>query len=223
MELQELKNIWAEYDRKLDRNLHLNMQLLRQMNFDKVKNKLSKLLFFKVIEMIVFGSAVIYLGRFTVNNWSVPQLSVSAIIIGALFIVCFVYNIKQLSIIIQLQMGYNRAIAPIQKKIEQLKLMIVTYVKITLLLFPLYPVLLLLAGKVIFDMDFLDSKHRTYFLSNASVGLVLLILAFWFLRQLSSKNINSTAAKILLTGSGWYQANSAYKFLGEIEKFEQEA
>lgn len=223
MELQELKNIWAEYDRKLDRNLYLNMQLLRQLNFDKVKNKLGRLLFYKTIEMVVFASGLFYLGGFAVDNWASPALSISAIITGILLVACLVYNIKQLVAIMQLRMGYDNAIAPIQKKIEQLKLTIVTYVKLTLLLFPLYPALLLLAGKIIFNIDFLEVKRRTYFMTNATFGVLLLILAVWFLRQLSSKNINNTAAKVLLTGSGWFQANAAYKFLGEIEKFEQEA
>ncbi|RWY50996.1 hypothetical protein [Mucilaginibacter gilvus] len=223
MELQELQTIWAEYDRKLDRNLHLNMQLLRQIKLDKAGSKLSSLFYYKITEMIILAAAVIYLGSFVSDNWGKPQFSLSAIAICALFVVCFVYDVKQLSLIRQVQRGFNAAIAPLQKKIEQLKLSIVTCVKCALILLPLYPLLLLLAGKMVFNVDFLEPARRTYFLSNAAVAIILIPLAVWLIAKLSAKNINNSVAKTLLMGSGWYQANAAYRFLGEIEKFEQEA
>ncbi|WP_374950196.1 hypothetical protein [Mucilaginibacter sp.] len=193
------------------------------MKLDKVKGKLNKVMMFKLIEMTIFCCGIFYLVNFADTNWQVTQLSVAAISTIALLTLFVAYDIKQLIIITQLQRGYNSGIAPLQKKIEQLKLTIVTYVKFTLLMLPLYPVLLLLAGKIFFNIDFLEAKRQAYFITNAGLGAVFLIMAVWFFRQLSSKNINNPTAKILLAGSGWYQANSAYKFLKEIENFENEA
>lgn len=222
MELQELQNIWAEYDRKLDKNLQMNMQLLKQLKFDRAKSKLSKLFYLKMIELLMLIPAILYLGNFAADNWRIPQFSLPATAIGLLFILFLVYVIKQLVIIRQVDMGFDNAVAPIQKKIEQLKLSIVIYVRYILILFPLYPLLLLLAGKMIFNVDFMEPAHKAYFLSNVAFDIILLPLALWLINKLSSKNINSTVAKTLLMGSGWYQANAAYQFLGEIEDFERQ-
>jgi hypothetical protein len=40
MELEELKTLWGEYDRKLDKSLQVNMALLRKLNFDKAAKKI---------------------------------------------------------------------------------------------------------------------------------------------------------------------------------------
>lgn len=222
MELQELQNIWAEYDRKLDRSLQVNLQLLKQFKFDKAKRKLSKVFYLKVIEVLMLVPSIVYFGNFAFENWRIPQFSLSAIAIGALFILFLVYVIKQLVIIRQVEMGFDHSVTPIQKKIEQLKLSIVIYVKYILILFPLYPLLLMLAGKIVFNVDFMGSAYKAYFLANVAVDIILLPLALWLMNQLTAKNINSIAAKTLLTGSGWFQANAAADFLKEIEAFEQE-
>lgn len=222
MELQELQNIWAEYDRKLDRNLQMNMQLLKQLKFDRAKRKLSKIVYLKVIEVLLLIPAIIYLGNFAADNWRMPQFSLSATVIGLLFILFLVYVIKQLVITRQVEMGFDNAVTPIQKKIEQLKLSIVNYVKYILILLPLYPLLLLLAGKIVLNVDFMEPAYKAYFLSNVAIDIILLPLALWLINKLSVKNINSTVAKTLLTGSGWFQANAAYQFLGEIEEFERQ-
>jgi hypothetical protein len=222
MELQELKDIWNEYDRKLDRNLQLNMQLLKQLNLDKAKNKLNRLLWFKGIEIAVFILMAFYLGRFIANNWPALHFIIAGLILASVLVMWIVYVVKQLAIIADLQMGYADAIAPIQKKIEQLKLHIVNYTKYSFVLLPLYPVMLLVAGKAFLHVDFFEPQRRLYFLSNVAVGLVLIPVALWFFKLLSAKNIGESVSKNLLVGTGWHQANSAHNFLNEIEKFEQE-
>jgi hypothetical protein len=222
MELQELKNIWSEYDRKLDRNLQLNMQLLKQLNLDKAKNKLNRLLWFKGIEVALFILLAFCLGNFIANNWHALQFIISGLILASVLIMWIVSVVRQLAIIADLQMGYADAIAPIQKKIEQLKQYIINYTKYSFVLLPLYPVMMLVAGKAFLQVDFFAPQHRLYFLSNVAVGLVLIPVALWFFKLLSAKNISKSVSENLLVGTGWHHANSAHDFLNEIEQFEKE-
>ena len=222
MELQELKQIWNEYDHKLDKNLQLNMQVLKQLNLDKAKNKLNRLLWFKGMEVAIFLLLAVSLGNFIADNWPTLQFVVSGLILAAILLMWIISVVKQIVIITDLQMGYADAIAPIQKKMEQLKLYILNYTKYSFVLLPLYPVMMLVAGKAFLNVDLFKAQHGLYFISNVVLGLILIPVALWFFKQLSPKNISESVSKNLLVGTGWQHANSAHNFLNEIEKFQQE-
>lgn len=220
MELDDLKNIWTEYDRKLERSLQLNMHLLRKMNMDKVRQSSGKLLAIKLIEAALYGFIMVYMIGFTAKHFSQPQFGIPAVLLVIVMGIAFFSIIKHLEIIYQLRRYADTAIAPMQKKAETLKLKIVRCVKYTFFAIPAYPLLLLLAGKIFLNVDFTTAKHLTYFLSNVGVALATLPLVIWFYRELSQKEIKKQWVKNLLVGSGWYQAQAAEDFLEEIEKFE---
>ena len=222
MELQEFKNIWAEYDRKLDKTLQVNMQLLRQLKLDKIQSKTSGLLILKLVETAMVLVILGWLGDFMVNYYRQPQFIISALVVLVFAVMGLVSDIRQLSIIAQLKLGYDDAIAPLQKKVESLKVVIINYIKYGLLFIPCYPFLLIIAGKLFLHVDFTEETRRAYFLSNVGIGSLLLIPTIWIFIELSRKNIKPWA-KNLLSGSGWHQANAAADFLKEIEAFEKEA
>ena len=223
MELEELKTRWNEYDEKLQKNLQLNMILLRKINFDKTRNKLKTFFVFKLIEMIIIMFQFIYLIGFTIDNIKLPQFSTPAVILEIAIVAYFILDVRMFALINDLHIkNSNGALAPLQKKTEKLKLLIVTYVKYSLFLIPFYPILMQLAGKIFLNIDFLSPQFRNYFISNVVVGLLLLPAFIWLFRQLSQKEIKQNWVKSLLSGTGWNQANEIEKFLMEIEDFEQE-
>jgi len=59
MELEELKSVWAQYDKKLSQNLKLNEELLRKMNLEKSKKEMTAPLFYEIISVI--GGAIFLL------------------------------------------------------------------------------------------------------------------------------------------------------------------
>jgi hypothetical protein len=222
MELQELKNIWTEYDKKLDKTLQINMKLLRKMNFDKIANKATTLLMYKLIEMAILLFMMIYLYSFAIQYFTVPEFCISALLTAGFITAGFVSDIRQVIIAAQLRADYAAPIAPIQKKIVKLKMLIVNYVKGSLFSIPFFPFLLLLAGKIMFDIDFWEAKRRTYFITNVGLGLVLLPVFIWLYLQLNKRDVKRPWIKGLLVGSGWNQAQAAENFLKEIQDFEIE-
>jgi len=42
MELQELKDIWQAYDRKLEKQVNLNIEIFKKINLDKTRSVLKK-------------------------------------------------------------------------------------------------------------------------------------------------------------------------------------
>ena len=223
MELEELKNMWSEYDRKLDKSLRLNMQLLRQINFDKAKFKIRTLFIIKLFEMVTLMAAAKWLTAFALQNIASPQFYIPAFMLDAMLAAIWIAVLLQISIVIQLELQRNTgAIAPLQKKVERLKSIIVSYLKYALFLIPLYPLMLIVGAKAYLHMDIFELQHRTYLISNLIVALALLPASIWLFRELNKQVIGKRWVKELLSGSGWNQAQAAQQFLQEIEAFEKE-
>lgn len=223
MELQELKEIWGAYDKKLDKNLQLNMALLRKMLFDKARFRIRWLFVIKVAEMLVVMLIFNYLIGFIMQHLAELQFSIPGIMMEVALLCYFTINLKILSLTDRLKFkNENEAIAPLQKRTQTIKLLIVKSVKYVLFLIPGYPVLLILIGKIIFNKDFFSPPFNRYLFSNIILGVLLLPLFIWIFRQLSQKEIKGKWAKSLLTGSGWHLASDVEGFLNEIEEFEKE-
>lgn len=53
MELNELKNAWSAYDKKLTENLRINEKLLKRMNLDRSKNEFYKPMYMEIVNLVV--------------------------------------------------------------------------------------------------------------------------------------------------------------------------
>lgn len=223
MELDELKTLWSEYDKKLEQNLQLNMQLLRKMNFDKARFKVRMFYAWRIVQMLITNYAGFYLILFAAKNLDSPQFSIPAIIVAIAVYSFFALDLKMLGIIEKLRLKNNNVpIAPLLKKTEKLKVLTVRYVKYALFAIPLYPIFMLLIGKIFLNVDFSSPHYRLYLIANIIVGLLLLPLIISIFTELSKKEIEKPWVKTLLCGSGFYLANDAETFLNEVAKFEKE-
>lgn len=223
MDLQKLQSMWNEHDKKLDKSLQLNMQLLRKMNFDKARFRIRWLFIIKLFEMVFMMFMFNYLLGFIIKYFAEPGFSIPALIIELAIASYFILDIRMLSIIHHLQLkNNNEAIAPLQKRAETLKYLIAASLKYSLFLIPFYPLLMILIGKIFLNVDFFSSQLKTYLVSNIVVGVLLLPLFVWLFKELSQKEITKEWVKNLLSGSGWHLANDAENFLSEIDQFEKE-
>jgi len=221
MELDQFKALWYEQDKKLDKNLQLNIQLLRNINLDKAGFKLKKLFMFKIVEMVILVYIIVYLFNFTIKYILLPGLSISSMAIITFIVAGFISDFRQMVLIIDILSNDNLPIFQLQKKIQKLKLLIINYVKNSFLLIPFYPLLMIVIGKILFGFNFWMPSFRIYLFSNIVVGILLLPLFLWLYRQLGSQNIKNVWIKSFLDGSGWNQVKSAQQFLAEIENFER--
>jgi len=221
MELEELKTLWSDYDKKLDKSLQLNIKLLRQVNFDKVYGKVKTLIIYKTLEMLILIFMLIYLIKFAINNFPAPGLTGCALISAVFMIAAVISDIRQMAILVQLRSDYSAPVSALQKQVEKLKLLIVNYVKWSLISIPCYPVFLVVAAKIFLNSDLWSPRHFNYLLINLIIGIVLLPGFTYLYRQLNKPVVENRWVKNLLTGSGWNQAASAQTFLDEIEKFEK--
>jgi len=67
MELDDLKSVWSQYDKKLSKNLKLNEELLKSINFEKYNHALRKPLYLELlnifIQLFMIGFLIFFLIR----------------------------------------------------------------------------------------------------------------------------------------------------------------
>ncbi len=221
MELEQLKTLWIEQDKKLDRSLQLNMRLLHQINFNKAGNKLRTLLFLKTIEMAILLFMIIALCSYTVKYITDPGFCIPALIITGFIVSGYISDIRQLALIVQIRADDAAPVSQLQKLVERLKILIVNYTKMSFISIPFYPLLLIVSARIFFHVDFWAPQFHAYLIANVITGLLLVPVFIWLFIQLSKQNIKNIHVKNFLSGSGWNQATLAQQFLNEIEQFER--
>ena len=204
MELEELKSVWAQYDKKLSQNLKLNEELLRKMNLEKSKKEMNAPLFYEIISFIVGVIFLMFIVSATIRysyelKFLVPGI-ITCIIVGI-----WVYNsISKIKLLTNIEY-YNSSIIELQKSINTFKLKYQKSKKFELYSFPAFAIAAMpILGIALRNFDIYEHPMRFI------VGIVLALLLgytgqIWLYKNLYEKKISNTT-----------------KFLDELNKFEQE-
>lgn len=204
MELEELKGVWAQYDKKLTQNLKLNEELLRKMNLEKSKKEMNAPLFNEIISVVAGVIFLLFIASATIRYSHELKFLLPGII-TCIIIAIWVYNsvskIKLLTIIDY----YYSPIVELQKSINTFKMKYQKSKKFELYSFPAFAIAAFpILGIAMRNFDIYEHPIRF------TVGIVLALLlgysgTIWIYKNLYDKKISNTT-----------------KFLDELSKFEQE-
>jgi len=114
METNELKELFAAYDAKLDRALQLNESSLKKIKLDKIQKQTRWISVLRSIEVVSFLILAVILGSFIADNWAVAHLAVSGVILHVFTLIALAGSIGQL-VLLQ-QIDYAKPIVEIRKK-----------------------------------------------------------------------------------------------------------
>ena len=162
LDLDEVRQKWAEQDRKLNMNLRLNRQLLLATNLKHVQSPLRRMVFLLGLEAAIGLVVAIILGGFIYDNRDAVRFVVPAAALHVWVIASIAASIRMM--VMALQIDYDRPIAVIQKQLEELR---VTRIRATQWA--------LLTGQLVWWMPFAIVAFRGFF------GVDLYRLAWrWF-------------------------------------------
>jgi hypothetical protein len=220
MELNELKQSWNEYARKLDHVLRLNLHSLTAAKLDKTRSALSRFKAMRVFEMLTGIAVLIALGFYISHRLAVLTLSIPALIFAASVLVPVIGSIRQLVLLGRID--YAEPVTVIQRKLEKIKLNYLWSIRWPVLMLPLYMVYIVLGFNVLFGVDILAHGDRTFVWANLIVSLLFLAPAIWVFRNLSFSNIGNPVIRVLVHGAGGKQMIAAMEFLKALREFEAE-
>lgn len=204
MELDELKQSWKDYDKKLIDNLRLNEKLMKQLNLDKSKREMSKPLIYEITNIAVAFMLAVYLLGFALRHSEESIFVASSMLALVVDLVLLVLGVIKLNSFLKVDY-YNSTVLDLQKAVYNLKKMILRYRKIEM---GTAPILMLGLFPVVFK-DFRGAnlfQNLGLYIIEMTAGLAIAFtLIIWINRQLYDKKVKNTE-----------------QFLKEIEEYEKE-
>jgi len=221
MELQDLKDRWADYDRKLETSIRLNTQVLREFGLNRVDSSLRRLSRQMVLELLMDLVAILALGAFTVNHLDKVRFLVPALALD-LFVISFVaWSIRQWAALGSLD--YGESIVTIQRKLEMLRIDRIRMTKWVFLLSPLlWTPLLIVALKGLGGLDAYAIFDAGWLAANLLFGLAVIPLMLWVSKRYGDRLERSPLGHSFVNALADRSLNDATSFLGTLSSFEKE-
>jgi len=221
MEDIELKNIWKEYDRRLEEarvlNLQswaLNMQCFETLQRQKMKSKLGRLALVKII-MIVLGLIwVLFVGFLIVHSleWSKIFFVLSATAIFAITLYAVIVYIRHLVLIHEI--NNSESIVDTQLTLARLQSSTIHIARILFLQAPFYTTFY-------YTPAWIASGDKGFWLVTLPVSLLFAVASLWLYRNISWKNAHKKWFKVLFNSPEWNYVVQSVGFIKEIEDFKQ--
>lgn len=218
MNLDELKEKWAGYDRKLDTVIRLNETRIRKL---ETRRSLQRLFWFGLGDMAVNGMAAMLLGTFIAGHLKEPEFWLPAAILYVGVILQLAFAVRQW---LELKaVDYSGPILLIQKRLAGLRLLRVRIVKWTLLVSPLlWTPLLIVLLKGLLDINAYQAFPANYLLANLAFGAAFLGLMVWMARHFADRLNRSPRLEQLMDHLAGRTLTDALAGLREIADFAQE-
>jgi len=221
MELDELKQKWAEHDRKLEVNIRLTRQLLSATKMNRARSALQRLAVFLVLESVIALAVIIVLGSFIGDHIAMVRFAVPAAALDLFEIATFIVLIQQIRR--ALYIDYSKPVASIQKQLESLRMLHIRHFQWTLLLAPLlWTPLLIVALEGFLRVDAYKTLGAAYLLGNLLFGLAIIPLAIWLSKRFGDRMDRSPKIQWLMKELSGYNLNAASDFLATLSEFEEE-
>lgn len=221
MELDELKQKWAEHDRKLEVNIHLTRQLLSATKMNRARSALQRLAAFLALESAVALAIIIVLGAFIGDHITTVRFVAPAVALDLFEIATLIVLSQQIRL--ALYVDYSKRVAAVQKQLESLRILRIRHVQWTLLLAPLlWTPLLIVALEGFLRVDAYKALGAAYLLANLLFGLAVIPLAIWLSKKFGDRMDRSPKIQWVMKELAGYNLNAASAFLATLSEFEEE-
>ena len=221
MALQELKDQWADYDRKLDASLRLNVSLLRESGLGRTRSVLTRLLYRVVGDLVINLALVVALGMFMANHFDQPRFLVPALALNVGFILLVIGSAHQLAGLEAID--YGAPVLAIQKRLQQLRILRIRTTKWLLLCVPLaWTPMLIVTLKGYLGLDAYALFPGRWLAANLALGVAAIPVLIWLSRRFAGRIGGSPFYRRLLDDIAGRNLAAATGYLDALASFERD-
>jgi hypothetical protein len=218
MEDIALKEMWANYDKKLEKALALNHRLITEIQAQKARSVLRPLKTVKAIAVVsgliwsLFLSVLVF---FAISDMTPYRLFfiISALSIVLLTVAAIVVYIRQI-VLIQ-QIDNNMIIVEAQRKLAALQSSTINIARLLFLSAPFYTTFY-------FNKSMFEHGTIGLWVFQLTVTAAFATVSIWLYRNIKMENAGKRWFKIIFGTSEWTSVIKAMNFLKEIEAYEKE-
>jgi hypothetical protein len=221
IDLDEMKEKWIEYDRRLNESLALNRQLLNAVKLNGARSALGRMKMFAALEAFTWLAWMVVLGRFIYENIALPRFALPGVMLDAIALGNLVALIRQIAAIGDI--GYGEPVTQLQKRVEALRISRIRRVQINLLAGMLAWIpLFIVALWGWFRVDAYRAFDRGWLIENLAFGLALIPLSIWVSKKYGDRMSQSPIIQRLMQDLAGRNLNAAARSLAELSQFEQD-
>lgn len=220
MNLDDFKDQWAAYDKKLDMSIQLNAKLLRESSLGKSRSALRWLYPAIGLDLLQDLALVILLGFFMANNFRSPGFLIPAILLDLFLILHLAFGVYQ---VVTLQaLDFAGPILSSQKKLADLRQKRIRVTMWTLLLAPLLWVPLLVVGMKALGLDAYAILEPNWLIANGLFGVAVIPLMLWLANRYGERWQRWSWVQGFMDDIAGRNLKKATAFLDELSSFERE-
>ena len=221
MNLDVLKEQWAEHDRRLGKSIRLNAQLLRRSALDRTGTALGRFRRFLVVELVVNFALIVALGAFNVEHLAEPRFLVPGAVLHLAAILLLIVGVRRLVDLVSVDL--SGPVVAIQKALARAERLEVRTTLGALLVAPLLWLPMLIVGlEGLFGVDTYAYVTTGWLAANFVFGLTLIPLALWASRRYADRIKGSPRLRRLMRDLAGRNLAAAARFVDEVSRFEDE-
>jgi hypothetical protein len=221
MELDALKEMWAEHDRKLDLSIRLNRQVLSGTKLNRARSAMQRLAASLGVEAAIQLGVVVLLGSFIGDHIRTPRFALTGAVLDVFAIAILIALIQQ--IVLALRIDYDQSIIAIQRQLAALRLLRVRYTLWILVAAPLiWTPLFIVAMKAFWGLDAFHIFGAAFLAANLLFGLAVILLAIGASRKFGGRMGRSPVLQVIMRTLAGYNLNAATSYLAALSDFEKE-
>jgi hypothetical protein len=218
LDLDEMRQTWAEQDRKLEESIRLNKQLLTAAHLNGARSALQRLTFSLSLGAVVWLAIVAAVGNFTYDHVTMVRLALPAVALDLFAIGMLSATVAQIAGVRRID--YGKPIATIQRRLESLRVLRIRTAQWGLLAGTVvWAPFLIVASKALLGVE---GFSVPWLWTNLVFGLSLIPLAIWLSKKFGDRMGQFPFVQRLMNDIAGRNLNEATGFLATVSEFEHE-
>ncbi len=211
MEELELKELWSEYDKKIETVISYNEKVMEEIMKQNAKNSLAAAKPVKKVGILIGIPWILFLAILVFFGFKSGNLffSISFLVILIFTVIALATYIYHLVLINQINI--SNSVLEAQKKIADIKLSTLVSTRIVFLQLPFWTTWYL-------QSSMLESGNTVYWVINILITLIFALISIWLFRMIRVDKLGDKKIKWLFSDTEWKAVISASDILEQIEK-----
>lgn len=186
MDLEDLRQIWQEQDRKLSAFLRADARRAAESTLRRAETSSRGIAWTVLLDLVLSAIPVIWLGSFIADHLAEPAFAIPAAVLDVLAIALLAAYARQYASLKTLD--WTGPVAAIQRRLADVRVRRVRVIRWILFLSPLLWALMLVVGlKGFFGIDAYAGFGVRFIAANVLFGLAFLGAAVWVSRRYADR------------------------------------
>jgi len=219
LDLDEMKQKWAEHDQKLDESIRLNRQVLTTVKLNGTRTALERMTVFLAMEAAAWFAIVMALGGFIYAHAETLRFALAGGAVDFFAVGMLAAAIGQM--VMARRVVYSNPIAAIQKQLEGLRVLRIRITQWALLVGAVvWAPFAIVMCKAVFGID---DYSQPWLWANVLFGLSLIPLVVWVSKSFGERMGHSPFLQRLMRDIAGHNLTAATEFLASLSQFENES